>query len=130
MKMLLDKGADVNARRNDGQTALISAAASYGQADVMRVLLDRGANIKARDKNGNTALISAACSLSGNKVDVVRLLLERGANIEDKNNNGQTALDLATSWNLTDIVKLLQQALSDGSRPKNTTSSQSSNDLP
>ena len=52
---LLRAGADVNARRPDGTTALHTAAASDARADCVRMLLAAGADPTARDREGKTA---------------------------------------------------------------------------
>ena len=55
VRILADKGADVNAKEiNDGTTALMHAALVW-HADVVRVLLDKGANVNAKDNGGSTA---------------------------------------------------------------------------
>jgi len=53
-QLLLDRGGDVNAKLNNGQTALIIAA-SQGHTETVRLLLSRGANINA-EFDGDTAL--------------------------------------------------------------------------
>ena len=58
VKLLLDKGADVNAKDNDGWTPLIKAA-SGGLTDLARVLLERGADIDVVDKLERTASMYA-----------------------------------------------------------------------
>ena len=54
VKLLLEHGADVNAARLDGQTAL-HGAACYGRGDIVKLLLDNGANPAAADNCMNTA---------------------------------------------------------------------------
>ena len=56
---LLERGADVNARDNDGYTALIWAAFN-GHAEIVTALLERGADVDARNNDGDTALMWAA----------------------------------------------------------------------
>ncbi|HTZ21604.1 MAG TPA: ankyrin repeat domain-containing protein [Opitutaceae bacterium] len=56
IKLLIDKGANVNAKRDDGSTALMKAA-QYAELDVVRLLLKKGADIRAKDNNGRTALM-------------------------------------------------------------------------
>jgi uncharacterized protein len=58
VKNLLAKGADVNAREQQGRTALMEAAAK-GQTASVEVLLAKGADIHARDQDGMTALMWA-----------------------------------------------------------------------
>ena len=58
VRLLLDKGANVNATTEDtGNTALIYAA-SNGHRDIVRLLLKMGANIDHANKAGFTALNS------------------------------------------------------------------------
>ena len=42
-RLLLDRGADVNARSEDSRTALLIAAGQFGSREVVKLLLDRGA---------------------------------------------------------------------------------------
>jgi ankyrin repeat protein len=56
--LLLDKGADVNAKDNDGWTPLIKAAAS-GRTELARLLLERGADMDVVDKLERTASMYA-----------------------------------------------------------------------
>jgi|GEM_PF-2794737 FOG: Ankyrin repeat len=58
---LLNHGVDVNARDNDGSTALMIAAA-VAKPDIVRTLLDRGADANIKNRRGHTALMSAADS--------------------------------------------------------------------
>ncbi|MBI5232961.1 MAG: ankyrin repeat domain-containing protein, partial [Deltaproteobacteria bacterium] len=50
-KHLLAKGADVNARRNDGATALMMASLQ-GHAEVVKGLLAKRADVNARRNDG------------------------------------------------------------------------------
>jgi ankyrin repeat protein len=54
-RMLIDKGANVNAAANDGTTPLMLAAQN-AKLDVVELLLKAGANPKAKDAAGRTAL--------------------------------------------------------------------------
>lgn len=56
--LLLDLGADVNAKGRSGLTALMMAA-GYGNAKLVAALLDRGADPYGRNSHGATALSMA-----------------------------------------------------------------------
>ncbi len=55
VKLCLDRGADINAADDSGQTALHVAAASRGD-DFVRFLVRNGATLDATDKQGRTPL--------------------------------------------------------------------------
>jgi len=91
-KMLIDKGADVNAKRiSDGQTALIDAA-EVADVDVVRLLIDHGADVNARNDRGQTPLRglleeggngfwndNRKARFERDKPEVIRLLRQAGA---------------------------------------------------
>ena len=70
MTLLIDKGADVNARTTGGATALMWAATDLAK---IRLLLDRGADVNAVSERGRTVLLLAA--MSDRSAGIVRLLL-------------------------------------------------------
>lgn len=71
IELLLEYGADLEARSSSGQTALL-AGSEAGQEGIVRLLIQRGANLFARDSFGESALYKAAAN---GHVDVMRLLL-------------------------------------------------------
>ena len=62
--MLLDLGADIDARDSDGMTPLLHAAAEARDAKTIRHLLQAGADINLRDAKGMSALLHAAYNSS------------------------------------------------------------------
>src|SRR5262249_33986894 len=57
VRMLLDRGADPNARSDSGATALLWAV---NDLDKTRLLLEYGADVNARSDNDRTAIVVAA----------------------------------------------------------------------
>ncbi|KAI9660712.1 MAG: hypothetical protein M1821_010064 [Bathelium mastoideum] len=85
-RLLLDKGADVNARNGTARTALQEAAMSARFRDTeptatMELLLERGAHVNAYDASHWTALTE--CGLYGRK-DMAELLLAHGAQVDSE----------------------------------------------
>src|SRR4051812_13443278 len=99
MMLLLDLGADIEAKGYDGNTALHLAVESRHEA-MMRLLLDHKVDVEAKTGEGvhdefateRTALHLAA--KNGSEV-AMRLLLENGADVEAKDYDGNMALHLA-----------------------------------
>ena len=91
VRMLLDKGVNVQAKDESGETALMHAVA-HGHQDTVQLLLDQGANIESEDDYGRTAFVYAA--RIGHQ-DILQLLSEKGANIESKKIFGSIALSKA-----------------------------------
>jgi ankyrin repeat protein len=75
VKVLLSAKASVNAKDDDGYTALMEASLQ-GHTEVVKVLLAAGADPNVRASYGDTALIQAA---QHGHVDVVKLLLSSSA---------------------------------------------------
>ena len=99
MLILFENGADVDAKDNEGRTALFWAA-SNGRVEVVKVLIENGANVDVKDENGKTALHWAA--LYGH-FDVANFLIEKGADVDAKNIYSKTALH----WAAFTIISIL-----------------------
>ncbi len=70
--LLLDRGADLNAKDSDGWTALIKASAG-GHAEVVRLLLAKGADMTPTDSSGRSAWTYAAL---GRRDDIAEMFRE------------------------------------------------------
>jgi ankyrin repeat protein len=97
-KLLIERGADLEARSTNREFALDAAplhsAVAARERGTIEVLLDAGADVNAVQHGGFTPLLEAAQS---GQAEVVELLLERGADPDAKLDDGRTATDLARS---------------------------------
>ena len=91
VKLLIEKGADVNIKGYSDMTPIMSASIG-GNLEIVRLLYESGANINAIEKTDMDALMFA--SQSGH-FEMVKYLLKNGADIHIRDINGNTALDLA-----------------------------------
>jgi ankyrin repeat protein len=134
MRLLLDKGVDVNAAagpdfgklnfgtledrpgprvvEHSGFTALIGAAESRN-AQAVKLLLEHGANPKAKIGPGFTALTIAAPACAP---DVLQLLVDKGADVNAREYRGATPLIFVAASDCTNAAqsaKLLLKAGAD-----------------
>ena len=103
VRLLLEKGANIEVNSRFDGTALVQAA-GYGHEAIVRLLLEKGANLEVINYYHGTALVEAV--RRGDEA-IVRLLLEKGANIEAKNDDQQPALIVAATRGTKAIVQLL-----------------------
>ncbi len=102
--LLLQRGADVNAKTGpDGATALCTASGN-GHLDIVKVLLKHGADVNAHDVSLRAPLHMAA---SNGYAEIVKLLMANGAYANAMSDGNLTALHIAASNGYVQIVKLL-----------------------
>ncbi len=92
VQLVLEARVDVDARDEDGNTALIYASRFFvrgGQRRIGWALLQKGADVNASNHNGETALILAATQFDP---EAVQLLFEKGTDVNAKTKAGRTAL--------------------------------------
>ena len=108
VKLLISKGADVNAKDEEEQTPLHHATRA-ANTEVVQLLVEAGADVNAKDNRGRTPL-----RLAGRyEPDTVRLLIEAGADVNVKYNRGMTPLHRVLNYEnryidgQRDLAKLL-----------------------
>jgi len=133
-ELLIDAGADVNAKtRREGETLLYSAARNAAQGasksyqmylDLAKLLIAKGADVNVklksgsmikdnkpyRAKSGETTLHTVARSYSEKHAsEVCELLIASGAKINELNAKGQTPLDEALANKRTKTAEFLRK---------------------
>jgi len=109
LQWYIKEGVDINAKDNNGYTALMWAS-SNGNTAIVQQLIAAGADINAKNNYGNTALLWA--SRRGHTL-VVKQLIAAGVSLNDKNNGGNTALMWASINGHTAVVQQLIAAGAD-----------------
>ena len=140
VQVLIDAGADIDTKNNDGRSPLLSACAE-GTFDTVKMLVRAGAEVRATDDEGVTCLHYAArrgrtetvrylVSLPEVDVnhgdadnhtalhravvnvepDVVQVLIDAGADINTQNNEGRSPLLSACASRALDVVEMLVEA--------------------
>jgi Ankyrin repeats (3 copies) len=117
VKQLIEQGAPVNARNQDGGTALMKACLSNAVSiDLLKALFNAGANVNAADNSGATALHAATAD--GLRLVCVKELIAQGADVNTQNGTGDTPLILVVmhAQTETDAEQAIRMLISAGAR--------------
>jgi len=109
-EILVNRGADVNARDEYGRSVLYRAFCfgylPYGTPlKMVGLLLERGADVDAREKNGATVLMRV--SEGWDRLEEYKLLLSKDPDVNAGDKSGMTALMKASFSNQLEKVRLL-----------------------
>jgi hypothetical protein len=103
MAVLIDAGADVNARDTSNRWTPLMHAVHTQSAGAVKLLLERGASPNAVEYDGQ--LVPLLMAAGNADAAIVRLLLQHGANARYKGEWGETPLAVAVSGGaLTDLT--------------------------
>ena len=109
-QLLLERGANINARNKEGHTPLHRVLVSLGYGagvhyfDIIQLLFEHGANVDALDDAQSAPLHVASQSGS---TEATRLLLEYGADVHALDGNHSTSLHLASRIGNAEVARLL-----------------------
>jgi ankyrin repeat protein len=112
LKLLVEAGADVNARNTSDATALLWCARDPEKA---RFLIEHGADVNVQSKQGRTPLMVASMERGGSSI--LALMLEKGADVNAKNPRIGSALSEAAKAGEVNSMRLL---LAKGADPNAT----------
>lgn len=123
VKELVEQGADVNAKNENGDAVMIYAAYKY-RWDVVKYLVEQGADVNAKTDKGLSVLHSAALRNKSETIEylasyanvvpplksnfeVVKWLVEHGAEVDAKSDDGVSVLHYAASNGCLNTVQFL-----------------------
>ena len=104
IRVMLERGVDVNARKNDDTTPLHEAARN-GKVDAMRVLLDHGADMNARKNDDDASPLDEATQNA--EVDAMHVLLDHGVDVNARKKDDTTPLHVAARNSKVDAMRVL-----------------------
>lgn len=102
--ILIEKGADVNRRDNDGNNAMMINAEWHGNLDVLKAMIKAGLDINARNKDGNTVLHRL---LVRNYIREAVYLIKKGADYNIPNEKQVTPMQIAVEDGRTEVLELM-----------------------
>ncbi len=106
VRLLIEKGADVNSKNVNSCTPL-HIAAQYAKPAMLEVLLENNADVEVKDKYGRSPLHSALTGKSAEQT--LALLINAKADLEARDGLGRTALIIAVQSDLSAVSRFLVQ---------------------
>jgi len=104
-KLLIERGADVNARSTNAMANMpLHAAAAGSRTGIVQLLLEKGADPNAKQSGGWTPLHQAADRCD---VEMVKLLLRFGADARIGQDSGKTPRAIAEEKGYTEVLDVL-----------------------
>ena len=100
-KLLISKGADVNAKNIYSDTPL-HFASRINYLELAKLLISKGADVNAKNNWDEIPLYFAS---KNNNIDLAKLLLDNRADVNNKNKFGNTPLFYALSKEMKKLLK-------------------------
>ncbi len=115
-RFLINRGININAQDDNGDTPLIYAAQYNAPSGLLKALLNADARINTANKTGETALLTAVKQrIPAANLDI---LLSQGADVNKADNSGESPLRYAVKNNSTpDIIQTLLEHGADTETP-------------
>lgn len=102
--ILIEKGADVNRKDDNGNTAVLLYAQWHCHMSVLKPMVKAGLDLNARNKDGNTVLHLA---LKNRNAEEARYLIKKGADYNIANEKQVTPMQIAVEQGLEEVLELM-----------------------
>jgi hypothetical protein len=106
VRLLLQNGAEVNAKSNRGWTPLHWTTVIFGHIDILHLLVENGADLEVQDNDGWIVLHNAA--FNGHLPFIQELISRYHVDINARDIDGRTALWWARMYGHPEIITFLQ----------------------
>ncbi|XP_061185021.1 ankyrin-2-like [Saccostrea echinata] len=104
VKLLIEKGMDINTLQKDGETILHQSCRS-GKMEMCRYLVNHSSDLlEIRDNNGWTVLHSAC---RGGRIEIVSFLIQKGLDLNTLSNDGKSILHITCLNGMIEICEYL-----------------------
>ncbi len=103
IKLLIEFGADFEARNKDGNTPLVEAI-NHRCKEIPIQLIKLGANVNTKNSIGLTPL-HLAVNPWNNNLELVQLLLDNKADVNARDNEGRTSLSIAEDEDIRSLLR-------------------------
>lgn len=109
VKLLVENGANVNAKDSHGRNALMYAVFRH-DVSMIEFLASKGGNVNIKSFNDlGTGITPLMVATDDGNIETVAELIKNGANVQAQTSRGSTALSVAKARGHTEIENLLRK---------------------
>lgn len=101
VRLLLDRGADINARDELNGVTPLHLAAEHGRVDIVKVLIRHGADVTIQNRKGKTPLFASTDIYNPHRNETQALLLASGAS------RAMTIFDAVRLGDMTRVIEMV-----------------------
>lgn len=105
LKILLDKGADINAVSKDRGYSAVMDAVWRKDYEIAKILIEKGADLNIMSSDGQPILVLA---VGNGNAKIVKLLIESGADPDIQDSMGMSARAYAKLFKKDELVELIE----------------------
>ncbi len=113
IKLLIERGAFINAKSLSGTTPIFYAVESNRNMNIIEYLINNGADLNSIDDYRGSLIMTAVRKYKFNKKNLVNLLIQKGADVNNINRNNESILEDAI-WKQGSDIEIIKLLISAG----------------